>query len=146
MGIGTSTPDSVLTVAGGIMADAIRLTDGAGAERYTLFEFLSLADLHAFYPILQPTRPNDLGIIKLWEEALKKNGRVDLMLGTEVSSINQTISGDQVVVSGESGRKIDSPPNRMRPADRRSFPLDLPKDFDGISPRVRRAHSSSSSR
>jgi len=83
-----------------------RLTDGAGAERYTLFEFLSLADSHAFYPILQPTRPNDLGIIRLWEKAL--TGRVDLMLGTSVSSINQVISGDQVVAGGKGERKIDS--------------------------------------
>jgi len=33
VGIGTTTPDSLLTVAGGIHADAIRLTDGAGAGR-----------------------------------------------------------------------------------------------------------------
>lgn len=84
-----------------------RLTDGAGAERYTLFEFLSLADSHAFYPILQPTRPTDLGLIKLWEKALKSSGRVDIMLETEVSSITSSSNNkiESLTVRSQNGQR-----------------------------------------
>lgn len=61
-----------------------RLTDGAGIERYTLYEFLSLINQNAFYQIVQPTRPNDLGLFNLWEKALRDTGRVDFLMGHQV--------------------------------------------------------------
>ena len=38
-----------------------RLTDGAGADRYTLNEFLQLFNQQFLYRIYQPKKPNDVG-------------------------------------------------------------------------------------
>jgi hypothetical protein len=65
-----------------------RLTDGAGIDRYTLYEFLQIINQHMFYNIYQPKLPNDVGLIKYWEEALKKTGNVDIFLDTEVIDLN----------------------------------------------------------
>lgn len=63
-----------------------RLTDGAGADNYTLNEFLQLFNQQFFYKIYQPTIPNDIGLFKIWKEyLLSKN--VDFILSSEVTEL-----------------------------------------------------------
>jgi protoporphyrinogen oxidase len=50
-----------------------RLTDGAGADRYTLFEYLHLANQNTFYDVKQPKKPNDLALFGDWSKYLKKS-------------------------------------------------------------------------
>jgi len=66
-----------------------RLTDGAGIERYTLYEFFEILNQNSLYDIYQPKLPNDIGLFKYWEEALLKTGNVDIMLNTSVIKINE---------------------------------------------------------
>lgn len=65
-----------------------RLTDGAGIDRYTLFEFTQLLNQNIFYRIYQPKKANDNGLIKKWQQALKKTGLVDILTDTTVTRIN----------------------------------------------------------
>lgn len=64
-----------------------RLTDGASVEDYTLFQFLQLMNQQLFYKLYQPKLPNDKGLIKIWEDKLKKND-VDILLNSTVTKIN----------------------------------------------------------
>ena len=64
-----------------------RLTDGAGADRYTLNEFLQLFNQQFFYRLYQPSKPNDIGLFKIWGDFLTNNG-VEIMLDTTAQSIN----------------------------------------------------------
>ena len=51
-----------------------RLTDGAGADKYTLNEFLQLFNQNTFYKLFQPKLPNDEGLFKVWENYLVNSG------------------------------------------------------------------------
>jgi len=64
-----------------------RLTDGAGADRYTLNEFLQLFNQQFLHTLYQPKKPNDVGLFKIWKEYLKDKG-VDFRLSTTVKKIN----------------------------------------------------------
>ena len=64
-----------------------RLTDGAGADRYTLNEFLELFNQQFFYTLYQPLKPNDIGLFKIWGEFLIKNN-IEILLNTTVRNIN----------------------------------------------------------
>ena len=55
-----------------------RLTDGAGADKYTLYELLQLVNQNAFYKIYQPNKPNDVSLFKIIK---KKLVNVDFMIG-----------------------------------------------------------------
>jgi protoporphyrinogen oxidase len=78
-----------------------RLTDGAGADRYTLHEFLSLFNQQALYSIYQPKKPNDKGLFKVWREHLEEKGYVDIRLNSKVEEL--TIENGRVkgVKTGE---------------------------------------------
>lgn len=77
-----------------------RLTDGAGSDRYTLNEFLSLVNEQALYTLRQPKLPNDVGLFRVWTEALGRRG-MHIKLNTQVKEI-QRLSGNQgFVVNGE---------------------------------------------
>jgi hypothetical protein len=64
-----------------------RLTDGAGIERYTLFEFLQLANQHAFYGVYQPREPTDDLLFPIWQRYLESRG-VKFMLSKSVVKIS----------------------------------------------------------
>ena len=51
-----------------------RLTDGAGANRYTAYEFFQLINQNMFYDILEPSLPNDLGWVQELVKSLEKRG------------------------------------------------------------------------
>lgn len=63
-----------------------RLTDGAGIERYTLYQFMQIINQNFLYNTYQPKKPNDIGLVKIWEDKLKKND-VRIMLNTEVLGV-----------------------------------------------------------
>lgn len=53
-----------------------RLTDGGSADTYTLFSFLQILNQNFLYGIYQPRVPNDVGLFRVWEDALVKRGVV----------------------------------------------------------------------
>lgn len=75
-----------------------RLSDGAGADRYTLFEFIELVNQNVFYTIYQPKIPNDLGLFSKWKKALGDIG-VDIVLKSKIDSI---ISQNKQVICSNS--------------------------------------------
>jgi hypothetical protein len=74
-----------------------RLTDGAGIDRYTLYQFLQIVNQHIFYGIYQPRLPNDISLLKIWKDKLIEQG-VDILLNSDITSIkhhnNKIISVD----------------------------------------------------
>jgi hypothetical protein len=66
-----------------------RLTDGAGSDRYTLLEFLSLINQQAFYRLYQPRLPNDEGLFKIWEEKILQTGNVEIIYNADVLKIKE---------------------------------------------------------
>ena len=64
------------------------LTDGASANKYTLFEFLELANQQILYKLYQPKKPNDQGLFTLILKAIKETSNVDILLNTEVVKLN----------------------------------------------------------
>lgn len=65
-----------------------RLTDGADISKYTLFEFLQLINQMSLYKLYQPSKPNDIGLFKIWYDSIMSTNNVDIILNKEVSSIN----------------------------------------------------------
>ncbi len=64
-----------------------RVTDGGGAEKYTLYSFLQIINQNILYDVYQPKLPNDVGLFKIWQDELIKRG-VDIYLNSEVKEIN----------------------------------------------------------
>jgi len=75
-----------------------RLTDGAGIDRYTLFELLSSFDQHIFYQFAQPRRPNDVYLFPMWRAKLEATGKVEFLLNSTVTKVN--LMGDNKKVAG----------------------------------------------
>lgn len=76
-----------------------RLSDGAGVERYTLFEFLELFNQNALYTILQPKLPNDIGLMKQWKQSLDKTKCVDFLFEHSIESVNENTNTSSSVVT-----------------------------------------------
>lgn len=64
-----------------------RLTDGAGADRYTLFKFIQLINQQALYKIYQPTEPNDMGLFQSWADQITETGNVQILLNSKVKRL-----------------------------------------------------------
>ena len=67
-----------------------RMTDGAGADRYTMYEFLQLVNQNSLYKIYQPRFPNDVALVSLWRSALEKQG-VEIETSAHVTGISREI-------------------------------------------------------
>lgn len=65
-----------------------RLTDGAGDDKYTMYQFLQLGNQNFFYKLYQPRVPNDEGLFRIWENKLVENG-VEILKSTNVLSFNE---------------------------------------------------------
>ena len=84
------------------------LTDGVDIDRYTMFEFLQIIKQQSLYGIFATRVPNDVGLVKLWEDKLKEVG-VKILLKTEVKTIvdehtvvttgNEKIHGNVVILA-----------------------------------------------
>ena len=66
------------------------LTDGASADKYTLFQFLELVNQQFLYKLYQPKTPNDITLFPLIVKALNDTSNVTILLNTEVSKLNIT--------------------------------------------------------
>jgi hypothetical protein len=66
---------------------ACRVTDGAGADRYTLWEFLELLNQNALYTVHQPKLPTDQGFIKKWVDHLGKQPGITIWNGVEAQKL-----------------------------------------------------------
>jgi protoporphyrinogen oxidase len=64
-----------------------KLTDGGGADKYTLNQFLQLLNQQFFYKLYQPRLPNDKGLFKLWRTFLESQG-VEFSLDTHIKTID----------------------------------------------------------
>src|SRR3990172_2331430 len=72
-----------------------RLTDGAGSERYTMFEFLQVFNQRFFYNIYQPSQATDLQLFRIWKDYLAERG-VNFILNTEVKQLLPDATGRQI--------------------------------------------------
>lgn len=63
-----------------------RVVDGATSEKFSLNEFLEIANQQAFYPLYQPKKPNDEGFIKAWQEYLIKQ-HVEIKLNSKLTKV-----------------------------------------------------------
>jgi hypothetical protein len=62
-----------------------RLSDGAGADRYTLNQFLNIFNDQGLHTLYQPKEPMDIGIMKKWYEYLINTGNVTFITDKVVS-------------------------------------------------------------
>lgn len=83
-----------------------RIIDGAGADRFTLYELFKTVNISSLYNIFIPRYPNDQKLFLKWKDALLKTGKVDIMLNTKVVKLNYasnqiinliTNKGDKIV-------------------------------------------------
>ena len=64
-----------------------RLTDGAGIQRYTLFEFIQIINQNYLNNIYIPKLPNDISLLKIWRLKLQQLG-VKFLLNTTLIDMN----------------------------------------------------------
>ena len=62
--------------------------DGATITNFTMWEFLQMPNQYLFYSEYEPRVPNDVGLFKIWFDAMMKTGQIDIMLNTEIKSIH----------------------------------------------------------
>jgi hypothetical protein len=74
-----------------------RLTDGAGADRYTLFQFIQLINQQLLYTIYQPRYPNDSALFKVWKSKIEATGNVKILQGYKVNRLVNRTAG---IISG----------------------------------------------
>jgi len=73
-----------------------RLTDGGGADKFSLNEFLELFNQQMFYSLYQPRAPNDIGLMHLWKKALERTGKVTFLLNSQVQELEYDKSTNTV--------------------------------------------------
>jgi len=78
-----------------------RMTDGAGADRYTMNMLFQLLNQNLFYGIYQPRSPNDVGLFRVWETFLREQQNIDILLEHDVIhlSYNKEINTIQSIWS-----------------------------------------------
>jgi hypothetical protein len=64
-----------------------RLSDGAGYDKFTLYEFFELINQTMFYLVYQPKKPNDILLFHKWKLVLEQTGNVKFLLNTKVVNI-----------------------------------------------------------
>lgn len=64
-----------------------RLTDGGGADQYTLYNFLQIINQNTLYTIYQPREPNDVLLFDIWRKALDNNG-IDTYVNCNIYNID----------------------------------------------------------
>jgi hypothetical protein len=74
-----------------------RLSDGAGADVYTLYELFQMFNQHFFYKLYQPKQPTDIGLFKKIKEKLEENN-VDILLQTELVKLEYNNSITNIII------------------------------------------------
>lgn len=77
-----------------------RFSDGAGADRYSMWEFMSGFDQHTAGSFYEPRVPHDVGLFAIWESHLASKGTVVMMKNERVVRI----SSESVMLA--SGKEI----------------------------------------
>jgi len=87
-----TTENNFSTKAVDYMDRLCRLTDGAGIDRYTTFEFIQLINQNVLNSIYLPKLPNDIGLFKIWKKKLQDLG-VTFLLNSKLIDLipNQNI-------------------------------------------------------
>jgi len=113
-----------------------RFTDGAGSDRYSLYQFIQLGNQQSLYGIYQPRLPNDIGIFRTFTEQLNALN-VPIQLNTRVTSV--TYDGQVTGVVLSDGRTIQGqhvilavPPNALVSILNQS-PTPIPRAFGNLS-------------
>lgn len=65
-----------------------RMTDGAGTDRFTLNQFFQMINQQIFYKIYQPKKPNDKGLLCVWEDFLRRQPGIEIVLDHDVVHLN----------------------------------------------------------
>ena len=90
-----------------------RLTDGGSADTYTLFSFLQILNQNFLYGIYQPRVPNDVGLFRIWEDALLERGVVIMKNATidrfVVATATSTASAKVLGVAVSDARSESKP-------------------------------------
>lgn len=95
-----------------------RMTDGAGIDRYTLYEFFELLNQNTLYNIYQPKLPNDVGLFRHIYQKLIETKNVKIKLNTDVIKINHKNSEiKSLTISGN---------NRLGEVEAKKFILAIP--------------------
>jgi hypothetical protein len=81
-----------------------RFTDGAGADRYSIYKLLQLANQNIFYNTLQPKLPNDIGLFSHMKSVIESTGNVSFLLGRSVERV--LYSGGQITGVISNGETI----------------------------------------
>lgn len=115
-----------------------KLTDGGTINNYTLYEFNQILNQNVLYGIFQPKKPNDVGLFKIWEDALNKTGNVELMLNTEIDKIISSDKADMVVT--KNGKQIQAstfifaiPPKFMMPIIKSSTNINMFGEYNDLN-------------
>ena len=64
-----------------------RFSDGAGSDRYSMYQFLQLINQQYFHKFYQPKLPNDIGLFPRIQNALLSTGNVTFQLNQTIQSI-----------------------------------------------------------
>ena len=67
-----TTENNFSKIAVEYMDRLCRLTDGAGIDRYTTYEFIQIINQNALNSIYLPKLPNDIGLFKIWKKKITK--------------------------------------------------------------------------
>jgi hypothetical protein len=67
-----------------------KLSDGGGHHKFTLHEFLQLMNQQFLYSLYQPTKPNDVGLFKIWYDFLKSRN-VEFLFNSTIKNINTNV-------------------------------------------------------
>jgi len=65
-----------------------RLTDGADITRYTLSQFLQIANQQLIHTLYQPKEPTDTKLFNIWLDNIINTNNVNIKLNTEIQKIN----------------------------------------------------------
>ena len=91
-----------------------RLTDGGSADTYTLFSFLQILNQNFLYGIYQPRVPNDVGLFRIWENALLDRGVV-VMQNAAIDRFIVDHANEDARVAGIELRDSRNNSNESRP-------------------------------
>jgi hypothetical protein len=78
-----------------------RITDGAGYDKYTLYQFIALINQQSLYKMYQPKKPLDIGLFKYW---------YDFLINTKLIDINCNTTIDECIINKDY-KIIDSKKN-----------------------------------
>jgi uncharacterized protein with NAD-binding domain and iron-sulfur cluster len=73
-----------------------RTTDGMGADKYTLYQFLEVLNQNILYKIYQPKESHDIALFSRMKKTLENTGNITFKLNTNIKHIkseNNLVSG-----------------------------------------------------